>query len=406
MERPTFFYDPAKWIVPVALLTIIGWLVVEKERKSRHSQLLAAHQQALKQHEKDWARREIDYQLGARDVAVARERRHREEWLRAMGGPLGVALKDPGLTLTGMIEELARACAPGSRAHARAERFSEFNVFIELPVATERAALAEIARSLLAYTSEYVHRVQFSHAGALVGELDRRSIESISDWSNAPIARIEKLISDPEHSEPPTFVGAVGSQPQTTSVEPQNLPEEFREQNRAEQQFQARCKQANQQLVSAMEFQSDAVNLAGAKSARDFDDRRATLARAEKIAAEAKAVLADPVAEYERVLRERKLDSVYVRAATRTAAQTYGRSPEAILKVFDLLARRSRSAAEFLDVMKNNFSLWTYSAIEQRYEFQDNRAQEDYLRAIRKFDNDSRAIQAAIEAWSAPSGKQ
>jgi len=400
MERRGFFTDPAKWIAPVAILTIVGWLLVEKDSRSRNSELLAAHQQTLKQHEKDWARREIDYQLAARDAAVARERRHRDEWLAAMGGPLGVALRDPELTLTGMIEELARACAPGSRAHARAERFTEFKVFIELPAANERAALAEVARALLAQTSEYVHRIQFSHAGTLIGELDRRGIESIFDWTNAPVSQIEKLIVDPEHSEPPTFVGAVGSQPQTAIVEPQNLPEEFREQNRAEQRFRDVYEQASKHLRAALELQIEAVNVAGAKSPRDFDERRATLAKADSTAANAKAVLANPVAEYERVLREQKLDPIYIRAATRTVAQSYDRSPDAVVKIFDLVARRSRSADEFLDVMKRNLSFWNYRPIEQHYEFQDNRARDEYQRAIRKFDDDSRALQVAIEAWA------
>jgi len=405
MERRGFFTDPAKWIVPVAILTIVGWLLVEKERKSTHWQLLTAHQQALKQHEKDWARREIDYQLAARDSAVARQRHHRDEWLAAMGGPLGVALKDPELTLTGMIEELARACAPGSRAHARAEHFTEFKVFIELPAVTERAALAEAVRALLAHTSAYVHRIQFSHAGALIGELDRRGIESIPDWTNTPVSQVEKLIVDPEHSEPPTFVGAVGSQPQTAIVEPQNLPEEFREQNRAEQRFRDVYKQASDQLRSALELQIDTVNVAGVKSPRDFDERHATLAKADTAAAYAKAILTKPVAEYERVLRESNLNPIYIRAATRTVAQSYERSPEAVVKIFDLVARRSRSAAEFLDVMKRNFSFWTFRPIEQHYEFQDDRAKDDYQRAIRKFDDDSRAIQAAIDAWAGPREK-
>src|SRR5258705_4521476 len=125
-----------------------------------------------------------------------------------MGRPLGLALRDPELTLTGMIEELARQCAPpGSRARARADRFTEFKVLIELPAPAERVRLAEVARSLLSHTAEYVHVLQFSHADALAGEIDRRGIESISDWTNAPTSEIEKLIVDPEHSEPATFVG-------------------------------------------------------------------------------------------------------------------------------------------------------------------------------------------------------
>ena len=70
------------------------------------------------------------------------------------------------------------------------------------------------------------------------------------------------------------------------------------------------------------------------------------------------------------------------------------------MKIFDLVARRSRSADEFLDVMKRNLSFWNYRPIEQHYEFQDNRAQDEYQRAIRKFDDDSRALQVAIEAWA------
>jgi hypothetical protein len=401
MERRGFFSDPAKWLLPLIGLTVLGWFLVEQNAKSRTSQVLAAHQQVLKQHEKEWARREVDQQLAAHDARLARQRRHREEWLAAMGGPPGVALKDPDLTLTGMIEELARQCAPlGSRAHARADRFSEFKVLIELPIPAERTNLAEVARLLLSYTAEYVHRLQFSHAGALLGEIDRRGIESISDWTNAPNSEVEKLILDPEHSEPPTFLGAVEPKPQTSISEPQNLPEEFRQQNQAEQQFQELYKRANQQLRSAIELQADAVNLAGVRAVRDFDERRAALERADSLATSARAVLANPVVAYERILGERNLDPIYIRAATRTAAQSYERSSGTVLKIFDVLAQRSRSASAFLDIMRRNFGSWVFHAIEQQWEFSDGRARQDYERTIHKFDDDSRALQSAIEAWA------
>src|SRR5206468_2953062 len=118
MERRGFFSDPAKWLLPVIALTVVGWLLVEQGAKSQATQVWAAHQRAIKEHEKECARREVDQQLAAHDAGLARQRHFRQEWLAAMGSPLGVALKDPDLTLTGLIEELARQCAPpGSRAH-------------------------------------------------------------------------------------------------------------------------------------------------------------------------------------------------------------------------------------------------------------------------------------------------
>jgi hypothetical protein len=401
MEGQLFFNNPAKWLLPVIVLTVVGWLLVERDAKSRVSQALAAHQRNLKQHEKEWARREVDQQLAAHEAGVTQQRRRRQEWLKIMGGSLGVALKDPGLTLTGMIEELATQCAPpGSRVHARADRFTEFKVFIELPARMERAELAGIARPLLSHTAPYVHRLQFSHAGTLVGEIVRPGIESISDWTNAPNNQIEKLIVDPEHSEPPTFVGAVEPEPQTRLTEPQNLPEEFRQQNQADREFLDLCKRASQQLYSAIELQADAINLAGLKSVRDFNERRAALERADSVATSARTVLANPVAAYERILRARNLDPTYIRAATRTTAQSFEPSSGALQKVLGALDQRSRSAGDFLDLMKRNFGLWTFHAIEQRWEFSDDRARQDYERATRKFDDDSRALQSAVEAWA------
>jgi hypothetical protein len=401
MEEQGFFNNPIKWLLPVIALTVVGWLLVERDAKSRMSEALTAHQRNLKQHEKEWAHREVDQQLAAHEARVAQERRRREEWLKMMGGPRGVALKDPELTLTGMIEQLAAQCAPpGSRVHARVDRFTEFKVFIELPAPMQPAELAGMARSLLSHTAQYIHRLQFSHAGSLIGEIDRRRIESISDWTNAPNGEIEKLIVDPEHSEPPTFIGAVEPEPQTRLTEPQNLPEEFRRQNQADREFQDLCQRASQQLYSAIELQADAINLAGVKSVRDLNERHAALERADSVATSARTVLASPVAAYERILREHNLDPIYIRAAARTATQSYGPSSAAVLKVLGALDQRSRSASDFLDLMKRSFGSWTFHAIEQRWEFSDDRARQDYERAMRKFDDDSRALQSAIEVWA------
>jgi len=204
---------------------------------------------------------------------------------------------------------------------------------------------------------------------------------------------------DPEYSQPPTFVGAVAPVAEQQVHELQNLPEESRRQRVAEERFGEAFRRADAQLRAALDRQMAAVNFAGIMSMGDFDERRKMLMDAERVGAEARRVLANPVVEYERILQAEKLDPIYIRAAARTVALTHAQSGPAMAKVFTELDERSRCASEFLAAMKRHFGAWIYQPFQDRIDFHDPAAQADYAAAAKKFDAASRSLENAVAAW-------
>jgi hypothetical protein len=374
-------------------------IALERHQQSRETELVAAHQKSIAARKEQFELREVKRQINARDETVRRQRRYYDEYVAALGGPLDAALKHPELTILGMLQELARACSPpGSAPHVSVERFTDFTVLIDLPGQETNPALAKIAHCLLLHASQYLNGVRFSCRGRVVAQLDRRGIESAADWAKATAADVQKLLVEPDFSEPPTFVGAVPPVEQPIQ-EPQNLPPEVQRQKLAEERFVEAYKRADAQLRSAIERQTEAIDLTGVKLAGDLDERGKLLAEAERAAAEAKRVLGDPVIEYERILQQQQLDPVYIRAAARTATQTYANSRRAVARIFAALDERSTCARQFLATMKAHFGAWTYQPFQDRIDFHDPTAQQDYAAAIKRFKSASDALVGAVEGW-------
>jgi hypothetical protein len=382
-----------------AALAVGMCIALERHQQSQERDLAAAHEKAKTARKEQFELREVKRQIDARDDAVRRQRRYSDEYTAALGGVVGVALKHPDLTILGMLQELARGCSPaGSVPHVSVERFTDFTILIDLPRLETNAALATIAHNLLQHSSQYLSAIRFGYRGRLLAQLDRRGIESVADGAKVTAADVEKLLVGPEFSEPPTFVGAGGPVEQQIQ-EPQNLPPEVQRQKLAEERFAEAYRRADAQLRSALEQQMAAVNLAGVKLVSDLDERGKLLAEAERAAAEAKRVLADPVIEYERILQQQQLDPVYIRAAARTAAQAHANSRRAAARIFAALDERSTCARQFLATMKGHFGAWTYEPFRDRVDFHDPAAQQDHAAAIKKFNTASEALASAIEAW-------
>ena len=383
-----------------ATITVAVCLWLERWQASQSATLQTAHEKNVAALQERFDVRDARRQIEAHDATVARRRRFQQEIIAALGGPVGAALKHPELTLLGTLQELARACAPqGSVPHVAVDRFTEFTVFIDLPDQQPRLALAEIAQRLLTHSAPYIHHVRFSHDGNVLAQLDRRAIESIPNWTKTTVPAVEKLLIDPEYSQPPTFVGAVAPVAEQQVHELQNLPEESRRQRIAEEHFGEAFRRANAQLRAALDRQVAAVNFAGIMSMGDFDARRKMLVDAERVGAEARRVLANPVVEYERILQAQNLDPIYIRAAARTVALTHAQSGPPIAKVFTALDERSRCASEFLAAMKRHFGAWIYQPFQDRIDFHDPAAQTDYAAAAKKFDAASRALENAFAEW-------
>src|SRR5688572_18176361 len=267
MPRRTSLAISLMFTAIAATITVAACIWLERWQASQNATLQSAHEKTVATLQERFDVRDAKRQIEAHDATVARRRRFQQEIVAALGGPVGAALKHPELTLRGTLQQLARACAPqGSVPHVAVDRFTEFTVVIDLPDQQPRLALAEIAQRLLTHSAQYFHHVRFSHDGNVLAQLDRRAIESIADWTKTTVPAVEKLLIDPEYSQPPTFVGAPVPPAEQQVHELQNLPEENRRQRIAEERFGEAFRRADAQLRAALDRQIAAVNFAGIMS--------------------------------------------------------------------------------------------------------------------------------------------
>ena len=131
------------------------------------------------------------------DVA-ARNQRHRTQLRTACGGGLDAIPKDPALSISEMLRELAEAAAPaGSRVSLHVDAFTEFHIQIRLKAPRDKQGAARTAKSILGVSSQYVHTISLLYTDGSVLELDRRAIERIADWRFADLPSIEQLLRTP-----------------------------------------------------------------------------------------------------------------------------------------------------------------------------------------------------------------
>src|SRR5262249_6048967 len=191
------------------LLGILGLItLIECERKT--AALRSSHSAKVLALQTDWAREDSKRKAADHQEALKRKREYEKALSDLVGGPSEAAAHDPDLSIQQMLEQTAVACAPaGVRVKVRVEvdGFTEFEAVITLMQPATQDQLAEMTACLMRHGAPYVHTIRFIRDSHLLVELDRRTIETVSDWSQLSPARKQELFltSDvPASAESPT----------------------------------------------------------------------------------------------------------------------------------------------------------------------------------------------------------
>jgi hypothetical protein len=389
-------------LVVAALVTGVTWWVLHNRATARQMEITAAHRETFAALQQEWARHRAQREVAAHQAARERARRQEQELETAMGGPAAAAAKKPGISIAESIQGVARACAPrATQVRVRVDRFTEFSALLELPSRLEAPALAELARCILGHSSAYLHRLQFSYRGSLLGELDRRAIESVADWRSVTLAEVQRAMATTEgRAEAVASVGSPPLEPPPAEREAeQNLTPEARRQLQVSEAFHASMKTAHQRLSSALESHRQATDLAGVGTLQDLEAKKTLLQQADALASQAEAVLVDPAAEYRRLLEEARLDEVYVRSAVRTVALRYDALRSATAEMFGKLAADLQSSNSLLEALEKHWGDWTYNAQQRKFSFLTS-AQGDIKGALEQGEVTTRALELSLAQWA------
>ena len=178
----------------VVLTVILGWAIHEKyagweSRQPAQQDLLLDAQQSV------WAREDAEQAQADQQAALDRQKTYAAEEANVLGGPLGMAVKTPGLSIQQMLNQIALACAPaGTEVSVTVDRFTEFDVAFVLNRTLALAQMAEISRCLLTNGTPYVHSLRFIQGNEVLAELSGANLESVTNWNDLSVDAVKELL--------------------------------------------------------------------------------------------------------------------------------------------------------------------------------------------------------------------
>jgi hypothetical protein len=367
---------------------------------SRTQRLYAEANARSAQQTKEWAQRKAAREISAHEAALEREERHRREIVATCGGPGQAVRSDVRLSIREMLRQLALVCVPAvSQVTARVDRFTEFDVVIVLARDASLSELSEWARCVLAQSAPYLYGLRFVRHDAVVGELDRRAIESVTDWSIAPLATVqERLVSmsagAAQRSTNPSFMPS----PVAASNEDQS-DDAYRVQ-RATEAFNSSAAQNDAAFNGLLSLLNGATDLKQFRTQGQIREKRQQLQIAFEQFESAKRFLSNPSASYEALLRQQEIDPIFIQAATRDFRQRKFAAQQHMRRVLLAVDRQQSSVLEYLAVMEEQWGFWQTKPRSQMIEFETPDAQDAYRTAADQVQAAQAELEVALSDWN------
>lgn len=188
----------------MVFLTVLGWLAIRSTYDWREDNLRSNQNSFLTAKQSLWSQEDAQWNASHEREVLEQEKARAEEWVRALGGPLGAATKNPDLDIRQMIQQVTGACAPTDAVvSVTVDRFTEFDVAVVLNEKPTLASLAVLSRRLLQNTVPYVTSLRFIQGNTLLAELEDADIESVTNWNTLPdTAALALLQSAAERDQP------------------------------------------------------------------------------------------------------------------------------------------------------------------------------------------------------------
>jgi hypothetical protein len=377
--------------------------------RSEQQAFEAHHQRDLAEDTQQWAREEAARKVAAHEEALTRVRERQRQLEQAWGGAAEAAWKNPDLTIAQMLEQLARACAPsGTRVAVRIDRFTDFEVGLELKRDTAKPQLAEASVCLLRHATPYLRNLRFSTGGAVLAELDTQAIDSVGDWSFASSAEAEKLLTLSEGAN--AGVTAAASKPGdwltdlkatmkeiSAGTDERQLTGDALRLRNAQASFKQSLAVRQQRLKLVLDKQDQATRLNDVYSAQDLDTKLALLRESQVVLAEVRSSFYNEDQEYRRTLEQAQIDPLMVKIEVRGVSERQERRRPYLEQLFQALAERQRNATSLVSAMQRTWGNWSTSG--NMIQFTSSDAQANYRQAIAALNQATDQVSAAMRAF-------
>lgn len=383
-------------LVGLSLGTLLAWWVITVVFESMKVEAQHRHNEQMEEDARQWVRQDAARKMAAHEESLQRDQRHLREWETAAGGLVQSVSKNPDLSLQELLEQVAEVCAPtGTVVTVKVDRFTDFEITMDFRQPVLIPQMAQAGACLLQVGAPYLHSLRFFQNGRLVAELDRRGIESISDWSTASAATVEPLLLRPEiEAAAPTAAA------QTAREESEPIGD-FKRLRDAERSLKADWDQQMELMQALLKAQADAVNLADVRDSTRLQTKLRELRRAGAGLEGLRSGFLGHEKLHQRLLTEQNLDPLAVQIIMREAAGRYREEKQHVDKFFDALKTRQSGADYFLNEMQRQWGSWRIVAEGLKISFTSDAAKQAHDRGTAQWEAGDTATIAAMKEWSA-----
>ncbi len=357
------------WLWAGVVLLGVAWAwSVGRDALSARTQEWRAREAALVHQ----AQRESEQELEATSLADqgeigALESRHAEELRRVTGGSIASVLRDPNLSIEGMLREVGLLVLPrATSVVCKVDRFVEYSLVAELSVPATPEEMAGWSREILTPGARYLYLLRFVRNGEVLASLDRRDIEAFADWSKVGTSDILTRFSDQERllEQVRARSAEVGQNLQEQEDEPRlqagTLKGEVELSANSADLFSGFARRFESNLVTVLQAQ-DRFRLM--RNVDEFTTRISLAVRAEQITNELRSLerrrllLIDPALEWDNQ-RSAEVVAADRQAVVRRIQAGYGAASEGRV-YWDMLKQEAEALHRYLAFLQRTWGVWT-----------------------------------------------
>jgi len=326
-----------------------------------------ARQQEISRQQVAWALEDQKLALTAQGRAQGLDVDFSNRLVQAWGGRMLAALKNPKWSIAEMLQQTAAACAPpGTRVTVSVDRFTDFDVALELPDGVSHDQISDFGRVFITNTQPYIHRVRLFEAG-----------QSVGHWEGSPD---EGVAAREIRSDAPN-AAALATAVDDAKVDSAGMGEtdpNYKKYLTAQEKFNEQLGEHTRQLNQLARDLDSIASLKSIATAYKFRAEISWLDRLSIQLTNEQAFFLNQDGYWEQLMQEQQLEPLLIRILKRDMAERTEASLPLYNDVFLALVAYHEQIGHFLRAMDSCRDQWRLMEQSNRIQFSTSDANSTY----------------------------
>jgi hypothetical protein len=332
----------------------------------------------------------------AEKEARQRSEAHHQAIETALGGSYDAVTKDPTLSLSSMLREIARLAAPeGARVAVAVDRFTEFELGFELSAPLNPSDLVPICRPIIERGAPYLSRLSFFADKKLLAELDYQALAGMKPSAPPLDSELEGRLTGSVAGDAATRHPAPPAGKASGAGEV--LPGFAGEYRKLVQGWYDEYDAHMRALNEAIHELNAAMTINGLKSKDDLSANFRLAEQARGQIQEAQAFFPGAVSVLEQRLSHTDFDPLLTKITLREANASAAPRLQPLLDLLNRLIRHESNVRQLLQDLRDRLSEWKITP-PGKVEFTNQAALAAFQVYAREVNASSREVDAAVGA--------